>query len=260
MMANEAMVKKPLTNGSVALFGDDLDKGFENMTQQDLALPFIRILGQLSPQVTEGDSKYVPGAKPGMIYNTVTNELYDGKKGIKVISCYYKKDYPEWSERGEGSAAPVALHAPNSPVIATGKREGSKIRLPNGNYLEETASYYVMVETKAGGYTPALITMKSTQLNVSKKWNAMMKTVQISDGKGGFAVPPMHGVVYNLSSNLQKNDKGSWYGWVVTQDRILDTKDKALYLSAKSFSGDVKKGSVQTKADVEERVNENVPF
>ena len=35
MMANEAMVKKT-TNGSVALFGDDLDKGFENMTQQDL--------------------------------------------------------------------------------------------------------------------------------------------------------------------------------------------------------------------------------
>jgi hypothetical protein len=260
MMANEAMVKKPVTNGSVALFGDDLDKGFENMTQHDLALPFIRILGQLSPQVTEGDSKYVTGAKPGMIYNTVTNELYDGKKGIKVIPCYYKKDYPEWSERGEGSAAPVALHSPNSPVIATGKREGSKIRLPNGNYLEETASYYVMVETKAGSYTPALITMKSTQLNVSKKWNAMMKTVQIADGKGGFAVPPMHGVVYNLSSNLQKNDKGSWYGWVVTQDRILETKDKALYLSAKGFSGDVKKGSVQTRADVEERVNENVPF
>ena len=45
--------------------------------------------------------------------------------------------------------------------------------------LEETASYFVMVETKSGGYTPALITMKSTQLNVSKKWNSMMKTTQI---------------------------------------------------------------------------------
>jgi hypothetical protein len=260
MMANETLVKKPVANSSVALFGDDLDKGFENMTQQDLALPFIRILGQLSPQVTEGDAKYVAGAKPGNIYNTVTNELYDGKKGIKVISCYYKKDFTEWSDRGEGSAAPVANHLPNSPVIATGKREGSKVRLPNGNYLEETASYYVMVETKSGGFTPALITMKSTQLNVSKKWNAMMKTVQIADGKGGFAVPPMHGVVYNLTSALQKNDKGSWYGWTVTQDRILDTNDKSLYLSAKGFSGDVKKGSVQTKADVEERVTENVPF
>ena len=259
-MANEAMVKKTVTNGSVALFGDDLDKGFENMTQQDLALPFIRILGQLSPQVTEGDAKYVSGAKPGMIYNTVTSELYDGKKGIKVIPCYYKKDYPEWSERGEGSAAPVAIHLQNSPVIATGKKEGSKIRLPNGNYLEETASYYVLVETKAGGYTPALITMKSTQLNVSKKWNSMMKTVQLPDNKGGFSVPPIYGVVYNLTSTLQKNDKGSWYGWVVTQDRILDNKDKSFYLSAKGFHSDVRKGSVQTRADVEERVNENVPF
>ena len=164
-MANEVANK---ASASLALFGDDA-KGFDNMTQDDLALPFVRILGQLSPQVTAGDPKYIEAAKPGMIYNTVTNELYDGKKGIKVIPCYYKKDYPEWSDRGDGPGAPVAVHMPNSPVIATGKRDGSKIRLPNGNYLEETASYYVMIETKSGGYTPALITMKSTQLNVSKK-------------------------------------------------------------------------------------------
>jgi len=248
-MANNIMAKK---DGSVALFGDDLSKGFENMTQDDLALPFVRILGQLSPQVTQGDAKFIESANPGMIYNTVTNDLFDGKKGIKVISCYYKKDYPEWNDRGEGPGAPAAVHRPGSPVIKTGKREGSKIRLPNGNYLEETASYYVMVETKTGAYTPALITMKSTQLNVSKKWNAMMKTIQIPDGKGGFAIPPMHGVVYNLTSTLQKNDKGSWYGWVVIQDRVLEQKDKSLYLSAKDFKGNVSKSNVQTKADVEE--------
>ena len=55
-MANEIKAKE---NGSVALFGNDLQKGFENMTQEDMALPFIRILGQLSPQVTEGDAKFV---------------------------------------------------------------------------------------------------------------------------------------------------------------------------------------------------------
>ena len=43
----------------------------------------------------------------------------------------------------------------------------------------------------------------------------------------------MQGVVYNLSSTLQKNDKGSWYGWVVNMDRILGQDDKSLYLSAK---------------------------
>ena len=247
-------------NGSVALFGDDLSKGFENMTQDDLALPFVRILGQLSPQVTQGDAKFIEGARPGMIYNTVTNDLFDGKKGIKVIPCYYKRDYPEWSDRGDGPGAPVAVHLPGSPIIKTGKRDGSKIRLPNGNYLEETASFYVMVETKTGAYAPALITMKSTQLNVSKKWNSMMKFIQMPDGKGGFAVPPMHGVVYNLTSTLQKNDKGSWFGWVVTQDRILDQNDKSLYLSAKDFRGNVSKGNVQTKADVEEKSSTATPY
>ena len=248
-MANDIAKK---ADSSLALFGDDA-KGFENMTQDDLALPFVRILGQLSPQVTDGDAKYIDGAKPGMIYNTVTSEMFDGKKGIKVIPCYYKKDYPEWSDRGDGPGAPVATHSPGSPVIQTGKREGSKIRLPNGNYLEETAYYYVMVETKSGAYTPALITMKSTQLGVSKKWNSMMKSVQIDDGKGGFAIPPMHGVVYNLQSNLQKNDKGSWYGWVVTMDRIMGQADKSLYLASKEFNSSASKGNVQTKADVEEK-------
>ena len=42
---------KAKANTSLALFGDDA-KGFDNMTQDDLALPFVRILGQLSPQVT----------------------------------------------------------------------------------------------------------------------------------------------------------------------------------------------------------------
>ena len=87
----------------------------------------------------------------------------------------------------------------------------------------------------------------------------MMKTTQIADGKGGFAIPPMHGVVYNLTSTLQKNDKGSGIR-VVTMDRILDQKDKALYLSAKEFGGNVSKRNVQTKADVEEKVSDSTPY
>ena len=256
-MSSEVMKKE---TGSVALFGDDLQQGFENMTQDDMALPYVRILGQLSAQVNEGDGKYIDGAKPGMIFNNVTNEIFDGKKGIKVIPCYYKKDYPEKSDKGEMMAATVAVHLPNSPIIQTGKREGSKIRLPNGNYLEETAYYYVLMETKAGGMTPALITMKSSQLSVSKNWNSMMKTIQIADGKGGYAIPPMHGVVYNLASALQKNDKGTWYGWSITQDRIMGQEDTSLYLTAKEFSSTASKGNVQTKENVEEKAKDSTPY
>ena len=108
-MANEMTAK---TQDLLPCLATNLQQGFENMTQEDMALPFVRILGQLSPQVTDGDAKYIDGAKPGMIYNTVTSELFDGKKGFKVIPCYYKKDYPEWSDRGDGPGAPVASHLP----------------------------------------------------------------------------------------------------------------------------------------------------
>ena len=66
------------------------DVGFENVDAKSLALPFLKVLGQLSPQVTQGDSQFIAEAKAGMIFNTVTDELYDGAKGIRVVPCYYK--------------------------------------------------------------------------------------------------------------------------------------------------------------------------
>ena len=254
-MANDIAKK---ADSSLALFGDDA-KGFENMTQDDLALPFVRILGQLSPQVTDGDAKYIDGAKPGMIYNTVTSELYDGKKGIKVIPCYYKKDFPEWSDRGDGPGAPVAVHLSNSPVIQTGKRDGSKIRLPNGNYLEETASYYVLAETKTGGFTPALITMKSTQLKVSRTWNSMMNGLKIQ-GKNGLFTPPIFSHVYSLRTVQQSNDKGTWFGWTV--NKVGAVSNRNLYEQAKGFAQSVKKGDVQAKHTQEEKSigSDSTPF
>ena len=62
-------------NTAVALamnFEQDVS-GFEEMGQDDLALPFLRILTNMSPEIGEVD-----GASPGMIYNSVTGELYDG--------------------------------------------------------------------------------------------------------------------------------------------------------------------------------------
>ena len=83
------------------------DQGFDNIDSKSLQLPFLKILSQLSPQVTQGDSKFIEKARPGMIINTVTDKLYDGVKGIRVIPAFYKFEYIEWEDRGqEGSTAP----------------------------------------------------------------------------------------------------------------------------------------------------------
>ena len=150
------------------MFEDDAAKGLGAIGQEDLALPFLKILGQLSPEVNKRDGKYVEGAEPGMIYNSVSGELYDGVKGIDVIPCFYKLEYIEWKDRGEGPGAPVAIYDSSSDIMSKTKPDANyKDRLPNGNYIEKTASHFVIVS----GDSPstALISMKSTQLKISRK-------------------------------------------------------------------------------------------
>jgi hypothetical protein len=252
-----SVTKKETNLPTASLFEADAQGGFENMEQQDLALPFLRILGQLSPQVNERDAKYVEGAKPGMIYNTVTSELYDGVKGINVIPCYYKREYIEWQDRGEGTGAPVAVHAATSPIIHEAKRDSmNKDRLKSGNYLENTASYFVMV-CKDDSAETALITMKSTQLKASKNWNSLMSGIKLQ-GKDGLFTPPMFSHVYNLKTVQQSNDKGTWFGWSVS--KVGPVQNKSLYEQAKVFASSVKSGDVQAKHAQEEKSIEEAPF
>ena len=251
------VTKKQANLPVTGMFEQDASQGLENMDQQDLALPFLRILGQLSPQVNKRDAKYVEGAEPGMIYNTVTHELYDGTKGINVVPCYYKREYIEWQDRGEGSGAPVAIHAASSGIINESTRDSiNKDRLKNGNYLENTASYFVIV-SKDNGAETALITMKSTQLKVSKNWNSIMSGIKLQ-GKNGMFTPPMCSHLYNLKTVPQSNDKGSWFGWSVS--KIGPIQDKALYEQAKSFADSIKKGAIQAKHGKEETTDEKSPY
>ena len=57
------VIKKEQAGALAAnLFEADADKGSQNMTQEDLALPFLKVLGQLSPEVNKREGKYVEGA------------------------------------------------------------------------------------------------------------------------------------------------------------------------------------------------------
>jgi len=228
---------------STNLFEADANKGSQNMTQEDLALPFLKVLGQLSPEVNKRDGKYVEGAEPGMILNTVTNEIFDGAKGIDVLPVFYERKYVEWQDRGEGKGAPVAIHDASSDIMSQTTRDKSfKDRLPNGNYLENTANHYVVVLGKSP--QTALISMKATQLKISRKWNSIMMGIKLN-GKNGLFTPPTYSHIYNLKTVQMSNDKGTWFGWEVS--KVGPVENQGVYGVAKSFAEQVGKGAVQVK-------------
>jgi len=225
------------------MFEDDAAKGLGAIGQEDLALPFLKILGQLSPEVNKRDGKYVEGAEPGMIFNSVSGELYDGVKGIDVIPCFYKLEYIEWKDRGEGLVAPVAIYDSSSDIMSKTKPDANyKDRLPNGNYIEKTASHFVIVS----GDSPstALISMKSTQLKISRKWNSMMSGIKMK-GANGMFTPASFSHIYKLKTTQMSNDKGTWFGWEVS--KVGPVTEKGLYDQAKGFSDSISKGSVKAK-------------
>ena len=226
---------------SANMFEADAGQGL-NMTQEDLALPFLKVLGQLSPECNKRDAKHVEGAEPGMIINTVTNEIYDGVKGIDVVPVHYKRQHIEWQDRGESQGAPVKIYEAGDDLPSTTRDKFNKDRLANGNYLENTASHFVVI--LGDNPTTALISMKATQLKVSRKWNSMMMGLKMQ-GKNGMFTPPTYSHIYKLKTVQQSNDKGTWFGWDVS--RVGPISDPGIYKIAKDFGASVSKGDVNVK-------------
>ena len=75
-MNKEPTIKKENAVSTNIVFEADANVQTGMVGQEDLALPFLKLLGQLSPEVNKRDGKYVEGAEPGMIYNSVTGEIF----------------------------------------------------------------------------------------------------------------------------------------------------------------------------------------
>jgi hypothetical protein len=255
-MKQETAITKRDQAGPLAtnIFEADAGQGVANIKQEDLALPFLKVLGQLSPEVNTRDAKHIAGAQPGMIVNSVTNELYDGENGIEVLPVYYKRQYIEWQDRGESKGAPVHIYDAADALPVVTRDKNYKDRLNNGNYLENTVSHFVVLLGKTP--TTALISMKATQLKISRKWNSMMMGIKMQ-GKNGLFTPPTYSHIYKLKTVQQSNDKGTWFGWDVS--KVGPITDKGIYEIAKSFSSNVAKGAVVAKHG-DPQSKEEAPF
>ena len=161
----------------------------------------------------------------------------------------------EWQDRDKSGGAPVTIYKAGDDIPQTQRDAGFKDRLPNGNYLENTVNHYVTILGPL--QSNALISMKATQLKVSRKWNSMMMSIKLQ-GKNGLFTPPTYSHIYNLKTVRMSNNKGQWFGWDVI--KVGPVKDKAVYENAKLFAHRASKGQVVTKHGTDESTNRELPF
>jgi hypothetical protein len=215
-VATKATAQAPMVSNMEQFAG----AGAENITSKDVSLPFLKILTNNSPHVTQGDAKFISEARPGMVINSVLNKLYDGQTGFKAVPCFFKFEYVEWADRGtQNSVAPV-YH------------------------------YVLMVDENDQPTDTAVIVMKATQAKKSKKWNSMMLSQRRKGSKGMFQ-PPTWSQIYTLRTVLEKNSLGSWFGWEV--DHNKDIPNDTLMNAAMAFYDTCKKGNAKVNLTEEQQ-------
>jgi hypothetical protein len=228
---SEVQVKKAAQMPSTILFREDAEKGFENVRQESLALPILKLLQNSSGEAQKRNQNYVEGAEPGMLLNTVTKRLYNGDTGINVIPCYYKLEYQEWADFGTGSGRPEQIYADDSDIISKTTKDGGKDRLSNGNYILTVHQNYVIIVGDDAVET-ALISMSSSQGKISRKWQSLQMSQTMTDANGTYT-PASFSHIYNLSSVLNTGKGNQWYGYAVKT--VGPVTDPSLYQRAKDF-------------------------
>jgi len=251
---NRDKVKKanPKTSTPDYFKKEDTAEGFEDITTQTMAIPFVRILQTLSPQLNKKKPEYVPGAQEGMFFNTVTKEIYGPK--IDVIVLKFDRIFIEWlPERG----GLVNYHSPeHAEKIAENKEVFGGWKTASGNFLQENYVYFILLNDKMEEGI-SILSLASTGIKIAREWNRLMTTHIMENGRR--ALP--YYLVWTLETEYRENDKGNWYTFKVrtknyitkTQYEKVGTEKKMLPLRQVDYAQ-------LASSEDSEKIEEDTPF
>ena len=231
--------------------------GLENITTEDMQIPFIRIIQALSPQLQKDDPLYIKGAEQGDIFNTVSQEIYKQDEGVIVVPAFFEKKFLEFQLRSSGGGFVRELAADDKDITMT-SREGTIELLPNGNELVRTHQHLVIAQSADGTIAPSVLDMKKTQLKVSRRWNTLKNSARLPSG----ALMPIYGTAWQLTTVLEANDQGKWFNYKLDRINDVTPEIEKMMLEARNMYQGVSKGEVKMAAAPADDMakEEDVPF
>lgn len=196
------------TSKSVAAFLKDQDQlpahlakdaglGNENVGTDDLAIPRLDLIQQLSPQIDKSSPKYIEGAETGHIFNTLTGEVYDF---CFVINLQYESKWQIFKKRKFGGGFEGSFDDEGSAFAHLDTQA-----LPREQYdvVETSIHKCLKLDENGNPDCPVLIYMSGSKQKISKNWNSaiQLKNPQAARFAG----------VWTLQSAPEKNKQGQPY-------------------------------------------------
>lgn len=258
-VASEVALAQTTALATAALdFASDAGAGMEGTSAESFAIPFLGILQKGSPQVDEASGASIEGAKAGMLYENVTGKMFDGKAGVIIVPCAYRRVFLRWAPKANDGGGFKGELAPE--VVAEMRSKGGISELDGRLYIpledgtvnekkcdsiKDTRNHYILIiDPETGAWKEALLSLTSTQVKKSKMLMSALASVKVN-GPNGMFTPPTFANFVRLSTVPESNDKGTWFG---AKFELAGNVDRAeVYSAAKAFHASVSKGAVIAK-------------
>ena len=216
--------------------------GTENLDSALSNQPFINIVQKGSPEFDEThaqhEKKKVPGCKPGSIIFAPDRAVLPAP--LLVVPVGQCAIYTEWKPRLAGGG--YLGVRPLTVVTQPGYRKGVTPGQENKEFLGQNelvyTIYVALLFQQAGEWRRGLIAFTGTQLKHARGWLSLIRAVRYT-GELAEVKPAIFAASYTLGTGPESNTKGSWFGWNIRPDRVLDfTRDEALLELAHKASVD----------------------
>lgn len=197
-------------------------------TQDEIILPRITLLQNLSDAVTKGNPKKIEGAEAGDLLEVITETVYKAEQGILFIPVKMFVSYIEWEGEPKGKIvnnygddATFYMQQKNAGKI---NAKGKVIGTNASRTIEKNINYYGYIfNEKSNEISPVLIPFSKTKVKVAQKFNTMILSKKL-EGKN---LPPFS-FIYRIFSVLEQNEKGSWANFKIENHKSLFDLEKEI--------------------------------
>lgn len=237
-------------------YGDDAGVGYQDQQQTELQIPFLALLQGLSPQVTGEQGKGVEGAKPGLLYNTVTGEVLGDS--VQFIPAHREYLFTEWVPRKMGGGF-KGRHRKESELVEkalAASKEFGIVKTPEGNDLIETVYLYGIVERADKSLEPVVVAFTKTKFKVWRRWNTAVNMFTVQSPNGQKQRPPRYAHLLTVRTVPDKNAKGSFFNLALDpanatiRDSLL-RPDDARFIAAKELAAMVTSGQAKAAEETQ---------
>lgn len=136
-----------------------------------LAIPRIKLLQKMSPEVDKYSPKYVEGAEPGAFINSITGEVYGDE--LYALNLKFKVEYVVWRnlDIGGGLLGNFTSQAEAEAAVAAQEK-------PSDYEIKDTHTHVLLLKNPTTGEvsSPVLMDFTVSKLRTSRAWNTQIAT------------------------------------------------------------------------------------